>query len=89
MKIRRVSVVCLEETKWKRDKAKELDDGYKLFYVAKKNTRNSVSIVADKDLKEKIMWVKRLGDRIIAVKLVLEEDLIHIISAYASKEDWM
>ena len=40
-------------------------------------------IVLDKDLKEKIKGVKRLGDRIIAIKLVLEEDMIHIISVYA------
>ena len=30
---RRVSVACLQETKWKGDKAKELTDGYKLFFI--------------------------------------------------------
>ena len=62
MKRRRVSVVCLHETKWKRDKAKELADGYKLFYAGKNKTRYSVGIVVDKDLKEKIVGVKRLGE---------------------------
>ena len=71
------------ETKWKGDKAKELADGYKLFYIGKNTTRKEVGIVVDKDLKEKITRVKRLGDRIIGIKLVLEEDIIHIISAYA------
>ena len=44
-----------------------------------------MGIVVDKDLKEKIVRVKRLGNRIIAMKLVLEEDIIHIINAYAPK----
>ena len=34
-------------------------------------------------MKENVLGVKRLGDRIIAIKLVLEEDIIHTISAYA------
>ena len=83
MKRRVVSVACLHETKWKGDKVKELADGYKLFYAGKNNTGNRVGIVVDKDMKEKIVRVKRLGDRIIAIKLVLEKDIIHIISAYA------
>lgn len=44
--------------------------------------KNKMGIVIDKDLKEKIVGVKRLSDRIITIKLVLEEDIIHIISAY-------
>ena len=83
MKRRKVSVVYLQETKWKGDKAKELTDCYKFFYVGKNNTANEVGIVVDKDLKEKIVRVKKLGDRIIEIKLVLEEDIINIISAYA------
>ena len=44
-----------------------------------------MGIVVDKDLKEKIVRVKRLGDRIITIKLVLEEDIIRVFSAYASR----
>eukprot|EP00268_Persea_americana_P000695 TRINITY_DN10213_c1_g1_i4.p1 TRINITY_DN10213_c1_g1~~TRINITY_DN10213_c1_g1_i4.p1 ORF type:complete len:121 (-),score=6.38 TRINITY_DN10213_c1_g1_i4:64-426(-) len=83
MKRIRVSVACLHETKWKGDKAKEFADSYKLLYAGKNNTRNGVGIVVDKVLKEKIVGVKRLGDKVIAIILVLEEDIIHIISAYA------
>ena len=81
----RVSVVFLKEAKWKGDKAKELTDYYKLFYVGKNDVRNEVGIVVDKHLKEKIVSEKRSGDRIIGIKLVLEEDIIHKTSAYAPK----
>lgn len=52
-----------------------------------KNARNGVSIVVDWDLKEKIVGVKKLADRLITIKLVLEEDIIHIISAYAPQAE--
>lgn len=52
-------------------------DGYKLFNKRKSNTRDGVGIAVDKDLKDKIVGVKRLSDRVIAIKLVIEEDAIH------------
>ena len=58
-------------------------NSYKLFYAGKNNTRNGVEIIVDEDLKEKIAGIKMLGDRIIVIEVVLEEDMIHIITAYA------
>jgi len=42
-----------------------------------------VGIIIDKTLKDAVIAVKRVGDRIILVKLVLEGETINIISAYA------
>ena len=58
-------------------------DGFKLWYTGEANNKNRVRIIVDKDLKEKVVDVKRIGDRIIAIKLVLEKEIINIISAYA------
>ena len=82
MKRRRVNIACLQETKWKGKKAKDID-GFKLSYTGEVNNKNGVGIIVDKDLKEKVVDVKRIGDRIIAIKLVLEKEIINIISAYA------
>ncbi|RWR73885.1 T-complex protein 1 subunit delta [Cinnamomum micranthum f. kanehirae] len=46
-------------------------------------SRNGVGIVVSKDLKEDIVNVKRSADRIIAIKLVLGEEIVNVISAYA------
>ena len=73
----------MEETKCKRSKVEDLADGSKLYYTRKNNAENGVGVVVDKDLKEKIVRVKRLGGRLIAIKLVLKKDVIRIISAYA------
>ncbi|XP_042517522.1 uncharacterized protein LOC122091581 [Macadamia integrifolia] len=45
--------------------------------------RGGVSIVVDKDLKDDIVEVKRLRDRILAIKLVLGDEVINIVCAYA------
>ena len=37
----------------------------------------------DKSSKEKVVDVKRSGDRIILIKLVVEELILNILSAYA------
>ena len=49
----------------------------------KNNVGNGVGMVVHKDLKQQIVGVKRLGDIIIAIKLVLEEDIMHTIRACA------
>lgn len=48
------------------------------------NARNGIGIVVDKDLKERIFGLKRLDDRLIAIKLVLRKiyNILHFVSAY-------
>jgi hypothetical protein len=43
---------------------------------------NEVGIIVDKSLKKEVE-VRRIGDRIMLIKLVLGEEIINIISAYA------
>ncbi|KAL4185006.1 hypothetical protein AMTRI_Chr10g228430 [Amborella trichopoda] len=82
MRLRRSNIACLQETKWKRDKTKEID-GYKLWYTGKDNNRNGVGIIVDEDLKYKVVIVKRIGDRLLLTNLVLGEEIINEISACA------
>ncbi|KAL4181484.1 hypothetical protein AMTRI_Chr12g237520 [Amborella trichopoda] len=81
MRRRRVNLVCLQETKWKGKKTKEINV-YKIWYTRKDNNRNDVGIIVDKDLKDKVVSVKRIGDRLLLIELVLGEEIINIISAY-------
>ncbi|KAL4184629.1 hypothetical protein AMTRI_Chr10g226480 [Amborella trichopoda] len=60
-----------------------LTDEYKLWYTGKDNNRNGGGIIVDKDLKDKVVNVSRIGDRLLLIKLVLGEEIINIISAYA------
>ena len=54
-------MLCVQETRWKGDKARELGDGYKLFYSgASKEGRNGVGIVLSKRFKDCLASVKRV-----------------------------
>ena len=69
---RRVSILCVQETKWKRQKAKKVENtGFKLWYSGTVANKNGVGILIDKTLKDGVVDVKRQGDRIILVELVL------------------
>ena len=78
-----VNVAWLQETKWKGDKTKELTDENKLYHLELFHmwSRNS----SRKGYERKGYKRRRLGNRFTAIKLVLEEDIIHIISAYTPK----
>ena len=57
--------------------------GFKLWYTGITANRNGVGILIDKSLKDGVVDVKRHGDRIILVKLVLGDLILNVISAYA------
>jgi exonuclease III len=81
---RRVNILCVQEIKWKGQKAKEVQDtGFKLWYTGNTSTKNGVSIVLDKSLKDGVVDIKRQGDRIILVKLHDGDLVFNVISAYA------
>jgi hypothetical protein len=80
---KRVNILCVQETKWKGQKAKEVEDtSFKLWYIENTSTKNGVGIVLDKGLKDGVVDIKRQGDRIILVKLLVQDLAFNVISAY-------
>ena len=51
--------------------------------MGEKDKRGGVGILIKEDLTNEIVEVKRITTRIIKIKLVLEGNLMHVISAYA------
>jgi hypothetical protein len=81
---RRVNILCVQETKWKGQKVKEVEaTGFKLWYTGTTANKNGVGIVLDKSLKDVVVDIKRQGDRIILVKLLVGYLVFNVISAYA------
>ncbi|PUZ43430.1 hypothetical protein GQ55_8G009000 [Panicum hallii var. hallii] len=81
---RRVNILCVQETKWKGQKTKEVEgSGFKLWYTGTTSGRNGVGILIDKSLKNGVVDVRRQGDRIILVRLVIGDLVLNMISAYA------
>jgi hypothetical protein len=55
----RVNILCVQETKWKGQKVKEVEDtGFKLWYTGTMANKNEVSIVLVKSLKDGVVDIK-------------------------------
>ena len=49
---RRVNILCVQKTKWKGQKAKEVEDtGFKFWYTGATPGRNGVGILIDRSLR--------------------------------------
>ena len=81
---RKISILCVQETKWIGEKAKMIENsGFKLWYTGKSKARNGVGIIVDSLLKDEVVGVVRKGDRIIALKIIVAKETMNIISVYA------
>jgi len=83
MERRKVDVLCVQETRWKGEKARCIGEGCKLWYNGSDNKRNGVGIVLRKDLVDRVVEVERTSDRLMTMKLEVDGMLINIVSAYA------
>ncbi|GJV36696.1 craniofacial development protein 2-like protein [Tanacetum coccineum] len=82
LKRKKVDIACFQETKWKGSRNRE-GNQYKLWYSGSTTARNGVGVVLAPNLKDKVVEVSRISDRITMVRLVIEEEMISVISVYA------
>jgi hypothetical protein len=59
------------------------DTGFKLWYTGNTSTKNGVGIVLNTSHRDGVVDIKRQGDMIILVKLLVGDLVFNIISAYA------
>ncbi|XP_016469632.1 uncharacterized protein LOC107791983 [Nicotiana tabacum] len=64
-------------------KARDID-GYKLWYSGTRSGRskNGIGILADRELRELVVEVRRVNDRLMAIKLVVRGLTLNVISAW-------
>ena len=81
---RKVNILCIQETRWKGNRSKELEEGCKLIYSgANPDSRNGVGIILDKVWREDFVGDVRRNDRIMRVKLCSGEMNVNVVCAYA------
>nr|XP_009792884.1 PREDICTED: uncharacterized protein LOC104239854 [Nicotiana sylvestris]XP_016478297.1 PREDICTED: uncharacterized protein LOC107799670 [Nicotiana tabacum] len=78
----KVNIVCVEETRWARSKARNAD-GYKLWYSGVVRGRNGMGILVDRDLRESVVEIRQVNDMLMFIKLVIGECTLNVVSAYA------
>ena len=82
---RKVDICCVQETQYKGMGCKvfgEGEEGYKFLWMGRM-IRGGVGILIREELEKEIVKVKKITTRIIKIKLALERNLMHVISAYA------
>ena len=83
LKRRRVSIACVQETKWKDAKAKEIGEGYKMYYFGTSNNCNGEAVILERECHDQILKVDIISDIIINVRLAYGNSVLNVISAYA------
>ena len=64
---RRVNILDIQDTKWKGQKVKVDNTGFKLWYTGTTSNKSGVGVLIDKSLMDGVVEVRRQGDRIILV----------------------
>ena len=83
MERRNVDILCLQETKWKGSKARNIGGGCKIFYNGADGRKNGIGIVVREELAESVLKVKRVSDRLMVMKLEVNGSILNIVTAYA------
>ena len=86
---RRVQVACIQETRWKGAKTRELGSGNMLFYHGPTKGKNGVGIILCAEWKTKVITLQRQSDRLMAVKLTTESGILNVVSTYAPQQGCM
>ena len=83
MEQRNVDILCLQETKRKGSKATNIGGGCKLFYNGADGRRKGIGIVVRDELAESVLEMKRVSDRLMAMKMKVKGSILNIVSVYA------
>lgn len=79
-----MGVLCVQETRWKGNKSREIGEGCNLIYSgANTQGRNGVGIILDKKWRDDLVSVERKSDRIMIVNLGIESLVLNVVCAYA------
>ncbi|XP_009786984.1 uncharacterized protein [Nicotiana sylvestris] len=77
-----VNIACVQETRWVGSKARNVY-WYKMWYSRVVKGKNEVGILVDRDLRESVVEVRQVHNRLMFIKLVIGECTLNVVSAYA------
>ena len=83
MERKKMDILCLQETRWKGNKEKELAGVHKLLYSGNNTDRNGMVVILSVNIRENLIGVDRRSDRVMSIKLRLDDTTLNVISAYA------
>ena len=87
---RKVDVCCLQEVRWKGEGARFFSvkgRRYKLWWCENDDKIGGVGILVKEKLCEKVVEVRRRCDRVMAIGLAFEEEVVTVICVYAPQSE--
>ena len=78
-----VDILCVQETRWKGERARCIGGGYKMWYCGNGNKKNGVEIILKKEHVDRVVELWRVSERIICLKMELDGVMLNVNSAYA------
>ena len=82
MRRRRLDVLCVQETKWKGDRARILDHKYKMIHAGGDGISNGVGVIVNEEISKNIIRVERWNGRILLVWMMVHNQMICVTSVY-------
>ena len=80
-KRRKMEVLCVQETKWKGDRARKMAEGYKLLHAGGDGRSNGVGIIVNVEISKEMLRVERWQGRIIAVWMMIRQHKLWYVSS--------
>ena len=83
---RGVDLCCLQEVRWRGASACMIvgkDSRYKVFCRGKENGNGGIGILLAEEWVEKVYDICRASDRLMMIKLAIENNIITVLSCYA------
>ena len=78
-----IDILCVQETRWTGNSARDLGGDCKILYNGTHTRRNGVGIIVKEHWRDKVLEVKRVNDRLRSIKLLLKTVTQTVISGYA------
>ena len=82
MKGRKMEVLCVHETKWKGDRTRHITEGYNMLHAGENDRSNGVGIIVNEEISKEVVRVERWQGRIIAVWMMIRQQLVCVICVY-------
>ncbi len=54
-----MEVLCVQETKWKGDRARKMAEGYKMLHAGGDGSSNGVGIIVNVEISKEVVRVER------------------------------
>ena len=86
---RKIDVCCVQEVRWRGASARIITgktSQYKLLWVGNNSGYGGVGIFVAKKWVEKVIEVKRVSDRLMMIKLLVDNRTVAIVSTYAPQQ---